>query len=179
MRTALVAAWTDDIFERLAVEVAADLGGSEAEGSVDEVGGGACDVGGDEGVGGGPEGVCGGEGFGIGDVESGADVAVVEGFDEGVGLDDGAAGGVDEESSWGRRASSGAPRRPRVSEVRGTIRTTMSALGRRAWRSAMGWTWRAGWPGVMGGRVRAERARRRMSTPKGARRDSMAAPMEP
>ena len=104
---ALVTAFSDDVFERLAVEVAADLGGAEAEGAVDELGGGAADVRGDEGVGGGPEGVFGWEGLGVGDVEGGADAVLVEGVDEGIALHDGAAGGVNEEGSAAHKGELG------------------------------------------------------------------------
>jgi len=95
----LVTVGADDVFERLAGEVAVDLLCSEAEGAVDELGGGAADVGGDEAIGGGPQGVTGREGLGVGDVEGGADAVLLEGFDKGGGRDDGTTSGVDEEGS--------------------------------------------------------------------------------
>jgi hypothetical protein len=95
----LVACVADHVFEWLATEEAADLFCAEAEGAVDELGRGAGDVGGDEEIGCGPERVSGRERLGFGDVDGGADVVFVEGFDERVGFDDGPACGVDEESA--------------------------------------------------------------------------------
>lgn len=94
-----VANVVDDVFEGLAGDVAADLVDSEAEGAMDELGRRAGDVWGDEAVWGGPEGVSGRERLGVGDVDGGADVVGVEGADEVVGVDDGAARGVDEEGA--------------------------------------------------------------------------------
>ena len=80
-------------------EEAADLAGGEAEGAVDELRGGAADVGSDEAVGCGPERMAGGERLGVGDVDGGLDVMLLKGGDEGVGVNNGAAGGVDEQGA--------------------------------------------------------------------------------
>ncbi len=86
----------DDVEQRLAAEHAANLIGGKADGTRSRTRGDAGDVGSEQEVGAAPEGMVGGQRLGIGDVERGADATRVKRFNEGVGVDDGSARGVDQ-----------------------------------------------------------------------------------
>lgn len=88
-----------DVLERLPGVESADLLNGKAEGAVDELRRGAADVRGDEAIGGAPERVAFRQRLRVSDINGRTNVFCLQGADEGVGIDDGPARGVDEQSS--------------------------------------------------------------------------------